>query len=169
MAFSITVVFPNDADAEYDIDYYTKNHMPLIEKHWSKFGLKGWSVTRFVPGLDGSKPLYAFGSEVFWESEEGIKNAFASPETAEIMGDIPRFSNKVTYFPDWGDHEACLQLLSIVSLTVSPFSRTECNLFVCRGTYGLLPFLGYLIYPGTNRPYCSGLDSVLVLRLETEN
>ncbi|KAF4246930.1 hypothetical protein CNMCM8980_007966 [Aspergillus fumigatiaffinis] len=98
MASSITVVFPNDADAEYDIDYYTKNHLPLIEKHWSKFGLKGWSVTRFVPGLDGSKPLYAFGSEVFWESEEGIKNAFASPETAEIMGDIPRFSNKSPIF-----------------------------------------------------------------------
>jgi hypothetical protein len=54
MAFSITVVFPNDADAEYDIDYYTRNHMPLIEKHWSKFGLKGsfqaWMVaSRCMP------------------------------------------------------------------------------------------------------------------------
>ncbi|RHZ50676.1 uncharacterized protein CDV56_107002 [Aspergillus thermomutatus] len=98
MAFTITVVFPNDADAKYDIEYYTKNHMTLVEKHWSKFSLKGWSVTRFVPGLDGSTPLYAFGSEVFWESKMGMKNAFASPKAAEIMGDVPCFSNKSPIF-----------------------------------------------------------------------
>ena len=52
MAFTVTVVFPNDADAKYDVDYYTKTHMTLIEKHWSKYGLQGWSVTKYLPGLD---------------------------------------------------------------------------------------------------------------------
>ncbi|RAL02820.1 uncharacterized protein BO80DRAFT_463071 [Aspergillus ibericus CBS 121593] len=98
MSFTVTVVFPNDADAEYNIDYYTQTHMTLIEKHWSKYGLKGWSVTKYVPGLDGTPPLYAFGSEVFWENEDGAKAAFASPEVAEIMGDVPHFSNKTPIF-----------------------------------------------------------------------
>ena len=98
MDFTVTVVFPNDADAKYDIDYYTKTHMTLIEKHWSKYGLQGWSVTKYRPGLDGAPPLYAFGSEIFWESEEGMKSAFGSSEVAEIMEDVARFSNKHPIF-----------------------------------------------------------------------
>lgn len=98
MACTVTVVFPNDADAKYDIDYYIKNHMTLIAKHWSKFGLKSWSVTKYIPGLEGTPPVYAFGSEVYWESEEGMKKAFGSPEVAEIMADVARFSNKPPTF-----------------------------------------------------------------------
>ncbi|KAL3481478.1 hypothetical protein BJX99DRAFT_253402 [Aspergillus californicus] len=98
MSFTVTVVFPNDVDAKYDIDYYTKNHMPLIEKYWSKFGLKSWSVTKYIPGLDGSPPAYSFGSEVCWESEQGMNQAFGSPEAAEIMADVARFSNRPPTF-----------------------------------------------------------------------
>lgn len=98
MAFTVTVVFPNDAGAKYDIDYYTKTHMTFIEKHWSKYGLQGWSVTKYRPGLDGAPPLYAFGSEVIWESEEGMKSAFGSSEVAETMEDVARFSNKHPIF-----------------------------------------------------------------------
>jgi uncharacterized protein (TIGR02118 family) len=98
MSYTITVVFPNDLDAKYNIDYYTASHMTLIEKHWSKYGLKGWSATRYLPGLDGADPLYVFGSQVFWESEEAMKKAFESPEVAEIMADVPHFSNKPPIF-----------------------------------------------------------------------
>ncbi|GIC94611.1 uncharacterized protein Aud_001940 [Aspergillus udagawae] len=98
MACTITVVFPNDVDAKYDIDYYITNHMTLIEKHWSKYGLQGWSVTKYIPSLDGAAPVYAFGSQVYWESEEGMKKAFESAEAAEIMGDVPHFSNKPPIF-----------------------------------------------------------------------
>lgn len=98
MSCTVTVVFPNDADAKYDIEYYSKNHMTLIEKHWSKFGLKSWSVTKYIPGLDGSPPAYAFGSEVYWESEEGMAQAFRSSEVAEIMADVTLFSNKPPTF-----------------------------------------------------------------------
>lgn len=41
MSFIITVVFPNDADAQYDIEYYTKHHIPLILKDWAKYGVTG--------------------------------------------------------------------------------------------------------------------------------
>ena len=98
MAYTVTVVFPNDADAKYGINYYTNSHMSLIEKRWSKYGLKSWSVTKYAPSLDGTAPMYAFGSQVYWENEEGMKNAFQSPEVAEIMEDVSRFSNKQPIF-----------------------------------------------------------------------
>ncbi|KAH8602370.1 hypothetical protein B0O99DRAFT_606343 [Bisporella sp. PMI_857] len=95
---TITVVFPNDDDAKYDIGYYTNHHMPLIASKWGKYGIKGWSVTKFGPGADGSAPLYAFGSTVHWKDSQSITNAFSGPETGEIMSDIPNFSNKHPVF-----------------------------------------------------------------------
>lgn len=98
MVCTVTVLFPNDINAEYDIDYYTNTHMTQIEKLWTRFSLRGWSVTKFIPDLDGSAPLYAFGSEILWESEEGMRSAFASPEAAKLMRDIARFSNRSSIF-----------------------------------------------------------------------
>ncbi|KAJ4983114.1 hypothetical protein SVAN01_11378 [Stagonosporopsis vannaccii] len=98
MAVTITVVFPNDSDAEYDIDYYISKHMPLVQAQWSKYGLQSWSATKFLNGIDGSSPLYAFGSVVMWDSEDQLKTAFAGPEVAEIMGDVTNFSNKQPIF-----------------------------------------------------------------------
>lgn len=48
--------------------------------------------------MDGAPPIYAFGSEVFWENEEGMKKAFESPTVVEIMADVSRFSNKPPVF-----------------------------------------------------------------------
>lgn len=98
MSFIVTVVFPNDADAQYDIEYYTNHHMPLILKDWAKYGVTGWNVREFAPGPDGSAPLYAFGSDVFWKSAERLEEAFKGPETGAIMADVPKFSNKPPVF-----------------------------------------------------------------------
>ncbi|KAK9847057.1 hypothetical protein MYU51_021109 [Penicillium brevicompactum] len=98
MAFTITVLFPNEADATYNTDYYVSHHMPLIKERWAKYGVQNWFVTNFGPGPDGAQPLYTFGSVVVWESKEGIEKAFASSEVAEIMSDVPNFSNKQPVF-----------------------------------------------------------------------
>ncbi|GJC89625.1 hypothetical protein ColLi_12463 [Colletotrichum liriopes] len=98
MPITVTVVFPNEPDAKYDIEYYIKTHMPLIEKLWGKYGSGSWTVTKFQGGLDGSAPLYAFGSVVTWDSLDQIKAAFGGPEVGEIMGDVGNFSNKQPIF-----------------------------------------------------------------------
>ncbi|PWY77748.1 hypothetical protein BO83DRAFT_425211 [Aspergillus eucalypticola CBS 122712] len=98
MTYTITVVFPNEPDAKYDINYYTNVHMRLIEKHWIKYGLKSWSVTKFGPSLDGTPPPYAVGSRVHWESKEGMKKASESLEVPEVIGDVVNFSNKPAIF-----------------------------------------------------------------------
>ncbi|WYZ45683.1 hypothetical protein EsH8_VIII_000999 [Colletotrichum jinshuiense] len=98
MVFTITVVFPNEPDAKYDIDYYVANHMPMIQDLWGKYGVKSWSVTKFQNSVDGSAPLYAFGSVVTWGSVDQMRTAFAGPEAEGIMGDVANFSNKHPIF-----------------------------------------------------------------------
>lgn len=98
MTITITVIFPNEPDADYDIEYYATKHMPLIQTLWSKYGLTSWSMTKFIDGIDSSSPLYAFGSTVTWDSIEQVKAAFAGPEASEIMGDVRNFSNKDPIF-----------------------------------------------------------------------
>ncbi|KAM0331390.1 hypothetical protein ACHAQA_003063 [Verticillium albo-atrum] len=98
MAVTITVLFPNEADAKYDIDYYVNKHMPLIQSLWGPYGVQSWSATKFGNGVDGSAPKYAFGSTVTWENGDQVKAAFAGPEVGRIMGDVANFSNKEAVF-----------------------------------------------------------------------
>lgn len=95
---TITVLFPNEPDAKYDIEYYVSHHMPLIERRWKRYGVQSWSVTTFNPSANGAISLYAFGSVIAWESKEGFQKAFERPEVAEIMSDVPNFSNKRAVF-----------------------------------------------------------------------
>ncbi|CAK1367171.1 hypothetical protein CB0940_10486 [Cercospora beticola] len=98
MSFIISVLFPNDEDAQYDIEYYVQKHMPRIAEEWAKYGVTGWNVREFAPGPDGSKPPYAFGSETFWTSKDKLSDAFTGPEAAGIMEDVKNFSNKQPIF-----------------------------------------------------------------------
>ncbi|KAL5591119.1 hypothetical protein FOBRF1_014676 [Fusarium oxysporum] len=84
MAFTVTVLFPNELDAKYDFDYYVSKHMPLIQERCGKYGVKSYP--------------YAFGFIVEWEDADQAKTAFAGPEVAEIMGDVTNFSNKEAIF-----------------------------------------------------------------------
>lgn len=36
----MTVVYPAKEGAKFDMDYYLKSHMPLVEKTWKSYGLK---------------------------------------------------------------------------------------------------------------------------------
>ncbi|KAF6785550.1 hypothetical protein CMUS01_16561 [Colletotrichum musicola] len=98
MSIAITVLFRNEPDAKYDIDYYVDNHMPMIQSLWGKYGVTGWSATKYTSGADCSAPEFSFGSTVTWESEDQIATAFAGPEAKQIMGDVPKFSNTKPIF-----------------------------------------------------------------------
>ncbi|SCO78534.1 uncharacterized protein FRV6_02747 [Fusarium oxysporum] len=94
MPATVTILYPNDADANYDLDYYVKHHMPLLGKLWGTKGLKSWTATKYGPGADGSPHPYAFGCSIAWETAGAIKAAFSGPEAGEVMADVAKFSNK---------------------------------------------------------------------------
>ncbi|TEA15695.1 hypothetical protein C8034_v002303 [Colletotrichum sidae] len=98
MPVTISVVYPNEPDAKYDVDYYINKHMPLAGSTWKSSGLKSWSVVKYVPGPDGAEPQYAFAGILQWDSLENFQKGLASPDTAKIMADVPNYSNKQPVF-----------------------------------------------------------------------
>ncbi|OAP56282.1 hypothetical protein AYL99_09461 [Fonsecaea erecta] len=97
MPVNATVLYPAEADATFDLNYYLKTHMPLVSENWGQYGLKGWQVIQFQPAPDGAKP-YSIGALLTWDDADGLKKALASKEAATVFGDVPNFSNKSPLF-----------------------------------------------------------------------
>jgi uncharacterized protein (TIGR02118 family) len=97
MTVSCTVLYPNESDATFNMDYYLSTHMPLVGKHFGKHGLKSWSVTEFQPGPDGAKPLYSVQAILVFGAAEEVGKAIEAEGTV-VFGDVPNFSNKHPVF-----------------------------------------------------------------------
>jgi uncharacterized protein (TIGR02118 family) len=93
MTYHAAVMYPNEADIQFDRDYYIKTHMPLVEGIWKKHGLTNWHVVEYTKSLDGSPAQYLISAKLDWESEESLQNALQDAETAKIFADIPNFTN----------------------------------------------------------------------------
>ncbi|WYZ37001.1 hypothetical protein EsH8_II_000507 [Colletotrichum jinshuiense] len=98
MPATLSILYPNEADAKYDIDYYQNSHMPSVGAQWKSAGATSWNVTKYVTGSNDKQPKYAFAGIFTFDSIEGIHKALAFPETAAFMDDVPNYSNKEPVF-----------------------------------------------------------------------
>jgi uncharacterized protein (TIGR02118 family) len=98
MGFSATVVYPNDDDIKFDLDYYLKTHMPLVKNTWGKHGLEKWEVIKFAQGPDGSKPKYAIEALLTFKDGAALQAAMADEGTKAVFDDVPNFTNKQPIF-----------------------------------------------------------------------
>ncbi|TKW51595.1 hypothetical protein CTA1_2067 [Colletotrichum tanaceti] len=98
MTVTVSVLYPNEADAKYDVDYYVNSHMPMAAAQWKSSGLVSWTVTKYHPGPGGKESKFAFAGVLTFESLEAVHKALASPETAVVMKDVPNYSNKEPEF-----------------------------------------------------------------------
>lgn len=64
-------------------------HMPLVQKHWTSLGLKGWKVIKFGEDAD-----YLVQATLEWGDLSNFQTAASSESAKEIMGDIENFSDK---------------------------------------------------------------------------
>lgn len=85
----VTVFYPRKDGAKFDMDYYLSTHMPLIAKHWKKYGLKSYTVTQ----LSGDSP-YSVSVVMEWESSEAFGKALKDDGNKEVMGDVANFSSE---------------------------------------------------------------------------
>ena len=90
---TLTFLYPNEPNAQYDLEYYKTSHMPLMEKHWTKYGLKRWSVSKFRPNADGSPLPYVFYGVIELESPEALNAALADASGEEMANDVKNYSN----------------------------------------------------------------------------
>ena len=93
-AIQVTVLYPNVADATFDLDYYMKSHMPMVAEQFKPYNFKGYSVLKLVgtPAPDQPSP-FNIQATLNFSKVEDFQNALKA--TGEkVMGDVPNFSNK---------------------------------------------------------------------------
>ena len=91
MAANVTVLYPNVADATFDMDYYLAKHMPLVLEKFGAHGMTGWRVVKF-DGDPAAAPFNVMATLDFG-TVEGIKAALAA-EGGPVLADVANFSNQ---------------------------------------------------------------------------
>ena len=94
MPIHTTVIYPNEDDVKFDMNYYLSTHMPLVQTNFGKHGLKKWEIVHYQPGPDGAKPKFLVGATLVWDTPEQMSAALSSPDDAgPVMADIKNFTN----------------------------------------------------------------------------
>ena len=91
---TITFLYPNDSQTNYDMEYLMNEHMPKIQSHWIKSGLTSWAVTNFTPDPEGMPPVYAFSANLTWDRKESLSAAVGGGDLKAIVDDVTDFSDK---------------------------------------------------------------------------
>src|SRR6516162_10172923 len=84
----VSVFYPNQEGARFDIDYYCDRHMPLVQ---SRIGTacKGIAVEHGLAGATpGSKPQFLAMGHIYFDSVTAFQTAFAA-HSAEFLADVP--------------------------------------------------------------------------------
>jgi len=90
----ITVLYPNESDATFNMDYYLSTHMPMVQKEFGPYNFEGYSVLKLNGTPDPSQPSpYSVQATLNFASVQDFEAALKA--TAEkVLGDVPNFSNK---------------------------------------------------------------------------
>ena len=89
MPCTVTILYPATAQTTFDLDFYINTHIPLTEKQWKPWGLKGWTVSK----LDGSAGFSVQG-EMEWTSEQAFRDAWKSSDSDVIREDVASYTNE---------------------------------------------------------------------------
>lgn len=89
---TISVLYPRTSGTTFDHVYYTEKHMPMVRARLKPVGLLGDTLLRASATLDGSAPAYELLGFLSFASAEEMQAALAA-HGAEILGDIPNFTN----------------------------------------------------------------------------
>jgi uncharacterized protein (TIGR02118 family) len=90
----VTVLFPKTNDSHFDMDYYLSKHVPMTLTRLQSLGFPVKAeVDDGLAGIAlGEPPPYAAVGYLLFEKMEHLQQGLAT-HGAEIMGDIPNFTN----------------------------------------------------------------------------
>ena len=90
----ISILYPNNKGARFDMRYYVDTHMPMaIELLSTHSGFKGVSVERGLGGLiSEADAVYVAMCYFMFDSTEDFIDAF-TPHAAVLQGDIPNYTD----------------------------------------------------------------------------
>lgn len=81
---SVVILYPKSDESTFDMDYYTKTHMPLFAESVGE-ACKGW-------GVSGPAAKYHAVGWMMVESQDAF-NAAMGEHGAKIIGDVPNYTN----------------------------------------------------------------------------
>ena len=88
----VSVFYPNNPGAKFDMTYYLQKHIPMVQKLLEP-ALKGVTVEQ---GLSGGHPgaamTYVAIAEMLFDSVEEFQAAF-EPHATEIRADVPNYTD----------------------------------------------------------------------------
>jgi uncharacterized protein (TIGR02118 family) len=90
----ISILYPNNPNARFDMGYYIDTHMPLsIELLSAHPGFKSVSVERGLGGaMPGTDAAYIVMCHFLFNSAEDFMAAFM-PHAAMLQGDMPNYTD----------------------------------------------------------------------------
>ncbi|RQZ18709.1 EthD family reductase [Burkholderia sp. Bp9031] len=86
---TLIVSYPAVAGVTFDRKYYLATHASLVRAAWGEFGLQSAEVLFPAPG---PQP-FACITVLRFSDQAGIDAALSSARTAEVVGDVPNFTN----------------------------------------------------------------------------
>lgn len=88
----VTVLYPNQQGNTFNMAYYCKTHIPLVQRLLGK-AVKGVAVEQGIAGATPGAPApYLALGHLLFDSVEAFQKAFEA-HAPEIMGDIPNYTN----------------------------------------------------------------------------
>lgn len=88
----VSVMYPYQAGARFDHDYYRERHMPLVQARLGAACLSYTVDKGLAGGAPGQPPAYTAMCHIHAESPEAFQAAFA-PHAREILGDIANYTD----------------------------------------------------------------------------
>jgi uncharacterized protein (TIGR02118 family) len=89
----VTVSYPTQPGSHFNLDYYLKTHMPLVDEKLGPHGLSKWEILQGVSGpVHGSPAKYQIQANLTFPSLAAMQAALGA-EGAVVMADIPNFTD----------------------------------------------------------------------------
>lgn len=85
----VYVTYEGTPETRFDRAYYVEHHLPLVLRAWRPHGLE--AVAAFFPAVAQSGTIALCACR--FRDQAAFDAAFASPETEEVMADLPRFTD----------------------------------------------------------------------------
>lgn len=89
---TVTVFYPNQAGAKFDMSYYLGKHIPMVKRLLGP-ALKGVVVEQGVAGgAPGTQAAYAVLCHLRFDSVEAFQAAFA-PHQDQVQADVRNYAS----------------------------------------------------------------------------
>ena len=90
--WAVVVIYNHPKDPAAFERYYAAPHIPLVTKHAKEVGFTRAVLEKFPRNLDGSAPAFYRKAELWFDSEDALKNGTSTAGFAAIAADLPNFA-----------------------------------------------------------------------------